>query len=100
MRPPVHAHNASPLQVCRLSRLYESAPAYVTDQPPFLNAAAMVETVLPPLELLRRLKAIEVGGWVWGGGERRQLGGSLCSRWFRCSRSDDVCQRSDAGECL
>ncbi|EFN50842.1 hypothetical protein CHLNCDRAFT_28666, partial [Chlorella variabilis] len=47
------------IQVCRLSRLYESAPAYVTDQPPFLNAAAMVETVLPPLELLRRLKAIE-----------------------------------------
>lgn len=47
-------------QVCQLSRLYESAPAYVTDQPPFLNAAALVVTALPPLELLRRLKGIEV----------------------------------------
>jgi 2-amino-4-hydroxy-6-hydroxymethyldihydropteridine diphosphokinase len=46
--------------VRQLSRLYESAPAYVTDQPPFLNAAALVETALPPLELLRRLKGIEV----------------------------------------
>lgn len=48
-------------QVRQLSRLYESAPAYVTDQPPFLNAAALVETALPPLELLRSLKDIEVG---------------------------------------
>ncbi|KAL4420775.1 hypothetical protein ABPG75_010431 [Micractinium tetrahymenae] len=46
-------------QVRQLSRLYESAPAYVTDQPPFLNAAALVGTSLPPLELLRRLKDIE-----------------------------------------
>lgn len=47
-------------QVRQLSRLYESAPAYVTDQPPFLNAAALVDTALPPLDLLRRLKDIEV----------------------------------------
>lgn len=47
-------------QVRQLSRLYESAPAYVTDQPPFLNAAAVVDTALPPLDLLRRLKAVEV----------------------------------------
>ena len=44
----------------QLSRLYESAPAYVTDQPPFLNAAALVDTALPPLDLLRRLKDVEV----------------------------------------
>lgn len=58
-------------QVRRLSRLYESAPAYVTDQPPFLNAAAVVETALPPLDLLRRLKDIEVRSReaCTGGGE-------------------------------
>ena len=57
-----------PLQVRQLSRLYESAPAYVTDQPPFLNAAALVESSLPPLELLRQLKEVEVGGWQGRGG--------------------------------
>ena len=57
-----------PLQLRQLSRLYESAPAYVTDQPPFLNAAALVESSLPPLELLRQLKEVEVGGWQGRGG--------------------------------
>jgi 2-amino-4-hydroxy-6-hydroxymethyldihydropteridine diphosphokinase len=47
-------------QVLRHSRLYESAAAYVTDQPPFLNGAVAAATRLPPLELLRALKAIEV----------------------------------------
>jgi hypothetical protein len=51
--------------VAQLSRLYESAAAYVTDQPAFLNAAALVETQLQPLELLGALKQVEVGcpGW-------------------------------------
>ena len=48
------------LQVARQSRLYESAPAYVTDQPRFVNAALAVETALPPIELLAALKRIEV----------------------------------------
>lgn len=47
-------------QVLRQSRLYESAPAYVTDQPRFLNAALAVETALQPEELLTVLKRIEV----------------------------------------
>jgi hypothetical protein len=47
-------------QLIRLSRLYESAAAYVTDQPAFLNAAALVETPLGPRALLTALKAIEV----------------------------------------
>ena len=64
-------HPPPPLQVRQLSRLYESAPAYVTDQPPFLNAAALVQSSLPPLELLRQLKEVEVGGWH----------GSEVSRW-------------------
>lgn len=33
---------------------------YVTNQPPFLNAALQIETSLPPLQLLRSLKEIEV----------------------------------------
>jgi 2-amino-4-hydroxy-6-hydroxymethyldihydropteridine diphosphokinase len=41
------------------SRLYESSPMYVTDQPAFLNAAAEIRTTLRPLELLRVLKDVE-----------------------------------------
>ena len=55
-------HSPARVQVRQLSRLYASAPAYVTDQPPFLNAAALVDTALQPLDLLRSLTQIEVGG--------------------------------------
>ena len=48
------------LQVLRQSRLYESAPAYVTDQPVFLNAALAVRTALSPRQLLTALKDVEV----------------------------------------
>lgn len=48
------------IQVIGRSRLYETAPAYVTDQPPFLNAAITARTSLPPLQLLKALKQIEV----------------------------------------
>jgi 2-amino-4-hydroxy-6-hydroxymethyldihydropteridine diphosphokinase/dihydropteroate synthase len=48
------------------SALYETAPAYVTDQPSFLNAAAVVRVRDPkdpmakdPLALLDRLKSVE-----------------------------------------
>ena len=47
-------------QVLRQSRLYESAPAYVTDQPRFVNGALAALTSLPPLELLDALKSVEV----------------------------------------
>jgi 2-amino-4-hydroxy-6-hydroxymethyldihydropteridine diphosphokinase len=43
----------------RLSAVYKTAPMYVEDQPPFLNAAALGETNLGPLELLANLKRIE-----------------------------------------
>ena len=86
-RPPTSRHECpaaahccrsllAPLQVHQLSRLYESAPAYVTDQPPFLNAAALVESSLPPLELLRQLKEVEVGGWQ-GQGHRGETSSRL-----------------------
>lgn len=42
-----------------LSGVYETEPVDVPEQPWFLNAAAVVETDLGPLELLRALKALE-----------------------------------------
>lgn len=55
---------AAGLVVTRHSSLYETAPAYVTDQPAFLNAAAVVRAEDPalasdPLALLDALKTIE-----------------------------------------
>lgn len=41
------------------SRIYESEPVGVREQPAFLNMAAEIETVLEPLELLAALKEIE-----------------------------------------
>lgn len=52
--------DAWPAQVTHLSLLYESAPAYVTEQPCFLNAAFAARTELAPRQLLHELKAVEV----------------------------------------
>jgi dihydropteroate synthase/2-amino-4-hydroxy-6-hydroxymethyldihydropteridine diphosphokinase len=46
-------------QLIKTSFLYHTAPMYVTDQPPFLNGAIQIETNLPPLKLLKRMKRIE-----------------------------------------
>jgi 2-amino-4-hydroxy-6-hydroxymethyldihydropteridine diphosphokinase len=43
----------------RLSRLIETEPWGLEDQPRFLNAAAEVDTALPPRMLLDRLLAVE-----------------------------------------
>ena len=81
----------------RHSSLYETAPAYVTDQPSFLNAAAVVRVADPaigrdPLRLLDALKAIEFEPGRREGGVRfgpRQIdldiifhsgGGHTCAR--------------------
>lgn len=45
----------------RHARLYESAPAYISEQPQFLNTAIAAKTRLPPDQLLSALKAVEVG---------------------------------------
>jgi 2-amino-4-hydroxy-6-hydroxymethyldihydropteridine diphosphokinase len=47
------------VEVIAVSRIYETAPMYVTDQPPFLNAAVRVRTCLGPLPVLKFLKATE-----------------------------------------
>ncbi|KAM7263704.1 hypothetical protein ACFE04_001387 [Oxalis oulophora] len=49
----------SGINVTRHACLYETAPAYVTDQPRFLNSAVRAFTNLGPHELLTVLKGIE-----------------------------------------
>ena len=44
----------------RSSPIYETAPMYVEDQPPFLNGVISGETTMPPLSLLRKLKETEI----------------------------------------
>ncbi|KAF6254683.1 hypothetical protein COO60DRAFT_291669 [Scenedesmus sp. NREL 46B-D3] len=47
------------VKVLRVSLLYETAPMYLSEQPPFLNAAVLGHTDLSPLQLLYHLKQIE-----------------------------------------
>jgi 2-amino-4-hydroxy-6-hydroxymethyldihydropteridine diphosphokinase len=47
------------VNVTAISRLYETAPAYVTEQPAFLNLAVKGYTDLAPAELLVYLKELE-----------------------------------------
>ncbi|KAK7274986.1 hypothetical protein RIF29_16091 [Crotalaria pallida] len=49
----------SGIQITRHACLYETAPAYVTDQPRFINSAVRAVTKLGPHELLAALKKIE-----------------------------------------
>ena len=53
------------------SKVYRTQPWGVTDQPPFANAAAALETTLAPRALLVALKALEVAAgrvptYRWG----------------------------------
>ncbi|CAL4950221.1 unnamed protein product [Urochloa decumbens] len=50
---------SSGVSITRHANLYETAPAYVTDQPRFLNSAIRGTTRLDPHELLKKLKEIE-----------------------------------------
>jgi 2-amino-4-hydroxy-6-hydroxymethyldihydropteridine diphosphokinase len=56
--------------VVRASSLYDTEPVGVEDQPHFLNAVALVETQLPPQQLLWNLMLIE-----------RRLGRVRSHRW-------------------
>ena len=58
-------------RVLAVSRLYETAPWGVTDQPPFLNGVALLDTPLAPHDLLAALKGLEAAagrqaGPRWG----------------------------------
>ncbi|CAN6226112.1 unnamed protein product [Urochloa humidicola] len=62
---------SSGVNITRHACLYETAPAYVTDQPRFLNSAVRGTTKLGPHELLKKLKEIEkdigrIGGIRYG----------------------------------
>lgn len=56
--------------VVRASSLYDTEPVGVEDQPRFLNAVALLETRLPPRQLLWNLMLIE-----------RRLGRARTQRW-------------------
>lgn len=58
------------IEVQRVSSFIITEPYGVTDQPQFLNGVCRVRTVLPPLELLRTLLAVE-----------RQMGRVRLRRW-------------------
>jgi 2-amino-4-hydroxy-6-hydroxymethyldihydropteridine diphosphokinase len=47
------------VKITATSPVYETQAAYIVDQPVFLNATVMGETVLEPLELLKALKNLE-----------------------------------------
>ncbi|RKQ72911.1 2-amino-4-hydroxy-6-hydroxymethyldihydropteridine diphosphokinase [Oceanibaculum indicum] len=47
------------IRVVARSRLFESAPVPLSDQPWYANGAVLVETALPPAALLARLHEIE-----------------------------------------
>ncbi|KAF8939835.1 Dihydropteroate synthase-like protein [Dissophora ornata] len=47
------------VRVVDTSFMYETPPMYVTDQPPFINAACKVKTDLTPLDLLKKIKDVE-----------------------------------------
>ncbi len=47
------------ISVGKISSIYETEPAYVKDQPKFMNCVAEVTTSLSPGQLLAHLKSIE-----------------------------------------
>jgi 2-amino-4-hydroxy-6-hydroxymethyldihydropteridine diphosphokinase len=58
------------IRIEAVSALYETPPWGKTDQPPFLNAAARIDTELPPHGLLQAVLAVE-----------RELGRRREERW-------------------
>lgn len=60
LKEAMHAIEELPgTSVTATSSIYESEPAYHTDQPVFANAVLVVETELGPYELLEELNALE-----------------------------------------
>ncbi len=54
-------HTLPDTTVAATSALYRTAPVGVTEQPEFINAAARLDTTLPPEQLLHALLDIEQG---------------------------------------
>eukprot|EP00898_Chlorokybus_atmophyticus_P005788 jgi/Chlat1/620/Chrsp103S01040 len=70
MRAALKHMKQAGITVTAHSSLYQSAPAYVTEQPAFLNAAVRAHTRLPPESLLSSLKSIEQSLGRTTGGQR------------------------------
>ncbi len=60
LRNAVKHLEAGEIQVLRRSSLYETEPQDLREQPWFLNAVVEVETSLSPLQLLARIREIEL----------------------------------------
>jgi 2-amino-4-hydroxy-6-hydroxymethyldihydropteridine diphosphokinase len=90
-------------RVIDVSPLYRSAAVGPVYQPDFYNAAALIETSLPPVRLLKVIKGLELsagrrGGLFWGprpldidlidyqgvvlNWKKKQVGGSSAVRWL------------------
>ena len=52
-------HDTEQTQVLARAEVFETAPMYMHDQPPFLNTCAAIRTRLSPRALLRRCQQIE-----------------------------------------
>ena len=54
-------HLISPFAcINKVSKLYKSLPFGYSEQPPFINAAVLIKTNLPPNELLSQLQRVEI----------------------------------------
>lgn len=53
---------AAQVAVVAVSPVYETAPVGVVDQPEFLNAVVLVDTSLPPADLLAYAQRVEAAG--------------------------------------
>ena len=60
LRTALRKLSSDDLRVLRVSSVWETAPMYKEDQPPFLNAVVEAETQLYPMRLLLRLANIEL----------------------------------------
>ena len=59
IRKAIERLGGSGIEVRRLSALYKTEPVDLRDQPWFVNCAAEADTDLMPLQMLKKLKAIE-----------------------------------------
>ena len=59
IRGALHRIEGRRTRVVRVSSIYETAPMYLEDQEPFLNAVAEVQTSISPPSLLAHLRAVE-----------------------------------------
>jgi len=55
----INALRDAGIKITKISSLYETEPVGKKDQPMFYNACVLAETILEPLDLLKKIKEIE-----------------------------------------